>query len=351
MIRLFNCRSNKLLGGAIFDLFFKETIIPSTYTVNDPENVPPLKRTTTVESTITVPDAQAIELQPTPPTYTYEYQTVDVPSAEEVEWILPRTDNDYIYFRDYNIGTTGTQDKQSFNDSASTSNGAHSQNANRSWLWTGYETNVHGQREEIRYDHQYWYAAQFSAPGKETKQYAVWERFLDTYNNQDTVIWKIQPPDGYTEVMFLLYKGDNCIRTTQKFKFKLGTVYHKTSYGTWKMEHGNECYFNVPVEGEKYWSTYYGKSGAPDKRQNYSSITDKLPDGTFSDIANGKTAEPRQADRYTPTEQKIVFHCNSKVVWHNIHIEFFTTDSSKATNSSSSAKPKLSFASAATSGQ
>ena len=38
----------------------------------------------------------------------------------------------------------------------------------------------------------------------------------------------------------------------------------------------------------------------------------------------GSTME--QAIRYTPTEQKVIFHCNSNQVWHNIHIEFFGAD-------------------------
>ena len=31
-----------------------------------------------------------------------------------------------------------------------------------------------------------------------------------------------------------------------------------------------------------------------------------------------------QPRKYTPTNNKIIFHCNSLQVWHNIHIEFFT---------------------------
>ena len=30
-----------------------------------------------------------------------------------------------------------------------------------------------------------------------------------------------------------------------------------------------------------------------------------------------------QAKKYEPTEQKVIFHCNSDKVWHNIHIMFY----------------------------
>ena len=311
------------LGGAIFDLFFKEVIIPKTYTYNDPFNTPSPIETTEVGSGPEVP-AEDRNVRVTPPTYTYTYTDKSVPSASDKDWILPRTDNDYIYFRDYNVnvGTVGMEDKQSFNDGAQDS---VPQNDKRSWLYTRLKNNVQGQAKEIDYTHNYWFAAQFSGAGKQTVQYSVWERFVDRYTDpssrtSDTVVWKIQPPDGYTKVRFLMYDNDQCVRTTEEFSFKLGTIYHKTSWGgMYKEENGKKCYFNVPVEGEKYWSTYYnGTVATPDKRQNYSTITDKL-----SNVGN-TTAAPKQADRYTPTEQKIVFHCNSTVVWHNIHIEFFT---------------------------
>ncbi len=292
------------LSGAVFDLFFKESIVPPTYSTNEPEPVPVPTRTSLMNGSAEVPDPE----QPqsiTTYSYRYTYSDESVPSASDEDWILPRTDNDYIYFRDYNTGTTGLADKCSFNDGS----GGASQNGNRSWLWTGYETNKFGQSKEIRYTHNYWYAAQFSASGKQTVEYAVWERFVDRYSNQDTVIWKIQPPDGYNYVRFLLYDGNQCVRTTVKFFFTLGAVYNKTSWGgIWKMENGKECYFEVPVQQEKIWTTYSDAANIsstlrPDKRTTSSAI--------------------EQADRYTPTEQKIVFHCNSKIVWHNIHIEFF----------------------------
>lgn len=308
--------TGKSLGGAIFDLFFKKVNIPQTYTVNDPFITPMQTLTRLITGTIETPDDDVTEVT-TPGTTTYTYTQQSVPSASDKDWILPRTDNDYIYFRDYNIGKPGTEDKVSFSDYAQ---GSVSQVQKRSWLETKLKDNVQHQSKEIDYTHNYWYAAQFSGNGKQQVQYAVWERFVDRYSGVDTVVWKIQPPDGYTQVRFLLYDGDNCIRTTEKFTFKLGTIYHKTNWGgTYKEEYGKKCYFNVPVEGEKYWSTYYGQSGSPDRRQDYDNITDKLS-GSFVGTA---AAEPKQADRYTPTDQKIVFHCNSTVVWHNIHIEFF----------------------------
>ena len=53
------------------------------------------------------------------------------------------------------------------------------------------------------------------------------------------------------------------------------------------------------------WVTYRTESNAEDRDQRMSSSTMK------------------QAKRYEPTEQKIIFHCNSQQVWHNVHIEFF----------------------------
>ena len=308
--------NNEPLPGAFFDLFYKDIQIPTAYSVNTPNTAPTPTRTTEVTGDQTAPAPEEYQSEGTPETYKYEYEDKSVPSASDQDWIQPRTDNDYIYFRDYNDGTPGMSDQQSFTGSKSSSQGAKAQNAKRSWLWTGFDDNVHGQHQELDYTHNYWYAAQFSGGGKAMVQYAVWERFVDRYTDtrnsnyvSDTVVWKIQPPDGYTKVRFLLYDGSQCIRTTEEITFKLGAIYHKTSWGgKWESQNGKDCYWNVPVTREKVWSTYRDADNYSQTQQN-----DKRQSSTLIE----------QADRYTPTDQKIVFHCNSKVVWHNIHIEFF----------------------------
>ena len=300
--------SGNLLSDAVFDLYYQDTITPPAYTFNEPI-VPPTK-TTTVTVNGTKPSHPGLEdttTTTTVTTYSYEYPSEpSLPSAEEADWILPRSDNDYIYFRDYNVGSPADHDKRSFANPEGSGNTSAAQDANRSWLRTDLKDNVETQHLEIDYDHRYWYAAQFSGSGKQDVQYAIWERFVDRYNGQDTVVWKIQPPDGYDYVRFCLYDGGQCIRTTEKIKFKLGQIWHKKDWGgMYKNENGNHCYFNVPLQQESDWAFY---DGSPkDKRMD-----------TWSD-----TTTMQQAIRYTPTEQKITFHCNSNQVWHNIHIEFF----------------------------
>ena len=96
-----------------------------------------------------------------------------MPDAQENDWILPRTDNDYIYFRDYNKGGSnkyGEHDKGAFGhyEHYDTSN-----EARRYWLETWFDKNEQGvgQEQEIFYDqkyHHYWYAAKFKKANGET---------------------------------------------------------------------------------------------------------------------------------------------------------------------------------------
>ena len=314
--------SNEPLSGAELDLYYREKIVPPTYSYNSPY-YPPSPATKALmddvigSGQVTVPGDQP-ESSFTSSTYTYSYVEEKVPSAEDTDWIQSRTDNDYIYFRDYNSSSSslGVYDRRSFVGGAQ---GSSAQNGNRSWIDTKFKDNVYGQRQEIDYDKRYWLAAQFTGTGKKMVEYAVWERFVDRYEGQDTVVWKIQPPDGYTQVRFVLYSGSQCVRTTELINFKLGDIYHKTSWGSmYRNENDQHCYFNVPVTDEATWSTYATRSksqtGQRDKRQGQ----------------NGNSLY--QADRYTPTQQKVIFHCNSKTVWHNIHIEFFTDGTSSDSN-------------------
>ena len=321
----------KYLGGAVFDLWYENTTIPKIYTPNDPFSVPSWTATKTVKHDMSVPNPADIPGNSTPLDYEYEYKDITVPSSTDTEWILPRSDNDYIYFRDYNEGTIYDGDYKWNQDNKGNQ---QAEGSKRRWINTWFDSNDFGQRQEIFYDHRYWVKAVFTAPGKETKSFAVWERFVDdSYSDGKTVVWKIQPPDGYKYVEFILCDGDNHVRNTEKFEYVLGNIYTKTNKGRYD---GGQ--YGYPVKGE-HWSTNWQGTGnsAVDKRQNYSSIvhsssgsyywqnTDNyvFNDGISNNNTSSQTA-PKQTERYTPTEQKIVFHCNSKVVWHNIHIEFFT---------------------------
>ena len=279
------------LPGAEFDLYYKPDAKRTTYTINESETSPKLMASTSLNTKNIEPTDVHNETTITTPKY--NYTAAEGPSASESSWILPRTDNDYIFFRDYEPGTAD-----------------HDPGLDKhAWLWTGFETNVYGQQKEIKYDHSYWYAAQFSGSGKSTVQYAVWERFVDRYDGKDTIIWKIQPPDGYTKVRFLLYHNNDCIRTTKEFTYKLGKLYTKTSWGG---IYSNGNYYEVPV-AESNWSTYYNANQTTTGSSN-----------TIKDSRLASTTNLYQADRYVATPQKVVFHCNCKTVWHNIHIEFFS---------------------------
>ena len=298
------------LSGAELELYYRETTTPPTYSFNEPKVVPMKKIQNKIPSGngITLPDpeiiSETIEIKKT----TIEYGSDTPPTASDSDWILPRNDSDYIYFRDYNDangGFLGDKDKTSFGSSGKVA-----------WRETKFEdpsTNngVHGQNEEIGFkdegEGKYpWVAAQFTKNnGQDFVEYAVWERFVDTYNGIQTVVWKIQPPDGYDEVRFCLYYGDKCVRTTKRFKFKLGKIYHKTNWGSSYSSDNGGSYWDVPVTVETANSGYWAPVNA--------SVNDKRMSGSTM----------AQARKYEPTEQKIIFHCNSQEVWHNIHIEFF----------------------------
>ena len=305
------------LGGGEFDLYIHETsrTYPQTYSSNKSQNFPNSKDSITISTkSYSIPENDTTSETTTTTYYNYSYQDETPPSVTEKTWIQPRTDNDYIYFRDFNTGTIGSNDTQAFKNSQNMPSGVTSIDDKRYWLNTNLKYNEQGQKQEIDYTHNYWFAAQFTKDGSDFKQYAIWERFVDAYsfNNQtiNTVVWKIQPPDGYNKVRFCLYDGDICIRTTQEVIFQLGKVYTRTDKGNGTTQHGKQCYFDAPINDVQNWSTYYTtynsseQTGVKDKRL-------------------ASTTDMYQADRYEPTEDKIVFHCNSDKVWHNIHIEFF----------------------------
>ena len=297
------------LSGAELDLYIRENTTPPTYSFNEPQIVPTKKIENKIpaNSSITVPDDETVSSTITIENKRVTYGSDTPPTASDSEWILPRNDSDYIYFRDYNDasdGFLGDKDKTSFGSSEKVA-----------WRETKFEPNtnsgVHGQDEEIGFkdegEGKYpWVAAQFTKNnGQDFVEYAVWERFVDTYNGVETAVWKIQPPDGYDEVRFCLYYGDKCVRTTKRFKFELGKIYHKTNWGSSYSSDNGGSYWDVPVKVETANSGYWAPVNA--------SVNDKrMSDSTMA-----------QARKYEPTEQKIIFHCNSQEVWHNIHIEFF----------------------------
>lgn len=300
--------TNAGLENAEFELWYKDVKMPSTYSINKSVSKP-LPSDSVQINTSTKPSAPADAAgeSTTTPTYTENtsYTDVAAPDAEETEWILPRTDNDYVYFRDYNTGTLHTGD--------SGDKGAFGNNEQRSWINTWFGYNDHGQSEELMYDGSYQIEAQFTKENNDNDmvKYNVWERFVEDYSNNggvcDAVVWKIQPPDGYHYVRFCLKQNGTYLRTTTKINYKLGCIYTKNGISY------KDARWNYPVSEEQF-STYYttpSTNGTKDKRLS-------------------TTTEMYQADRYTATPQKIIFHCNSKKVWHNIHIEFFTNEDNGA---------------------
>ena len=196
-----NPSTNTGLGNALFDLFFKESITPTRYTVNDPTVAPNKKSSVHVDSSITAPAADTTETTIVNTNKTVAYSGDTPPSASDSEWIFPRNDTDYIYFRDFNSGSQGEHDTTAF--------GSSSKLAWRTVWFASMGSGTHNQYEELGFDESKWMAAEFSGPGKQTVRYAVWERFVDdSVGNRNTVVYKIQPPDGYTSVKFMLMEGD-----------------------------------------------------------------------------------------------------------------------------------------------
>ena len=297
---------NPIDSPAEFDLWYRDSTKHPTYTFNDPFTAPIKVNRLKITDNITIPENEVITTPVTVTTKEYQYDTDTVTTSSDSDWILPRSDNDYIYFRDYNAGTSlGEHDKKSF--ATGQDSDSCKQTGNRSWLETTLNRHSgHDQDRELIYDTSYWFAAQFTKNnGQNMVEYAMWERFVDKYTtNENTVVWKIQPPDGYTEVRFCLYHNSNCIRKTNRIDFTLGDIYHKTSWGGyWSNANSENCYYNVPIEKESDWAIH---NSPTDLRQS----------------GNGM----KQAQQYKPTEQKVIFHCNSADVWHNIHIQFFDSN-------------------------
>ena len=311
--------TNKL-ANAELELWYKETTTPDTFSSNDPQSIPNQMNGMKVSKSTTDVGVPGLETTTEKTkTYTYSpssYNNPGVPSSSDKDWILPRNDTDYIYFRDYNTGTPGEHDSQSFGSGD-----------NRTWKQTTFANRkaatssnpgTHDQDQELGFsDGHTWMAAEFSGSGKKTVRYAVWERFVDDhFADRNTVVWKIQPPDGYTHVRFMMMHDDTCVRKTVAINYKLGRIYHKTNWGGyWTSKDSKNCYYDVPVEYE--YSTDTDNYWAPEDIEPYD-----MRD-------SGSTMS--QAKKYEPTDKKIIFYCNSQQVWHNIHIQFFKSNSENDT--------------------
>lgn len=316
------------LGNAEFSLYYKESVNPATFLMNNPWSVPDQKIEKKIpeKSGITVPAPETVTGTKQVITKSYTYKDEEnPPTASDSEWILPRNDSDYIYFRDYNTNSSalGEHDKKAFASNIA-NNPQSPQIGNRAWRYSWLKTDEgHSQNLEIGFgdeDKGAWISAQFTKNGGQNMvEYSVWERFVDKYDDVDTVVWKIQPPDGYNEVRFCLYYGGQCIRTTERFPFELGKIYHKTNWGKYYSKENNiDCYWEVPVKVEENGTKNYW---APEDTAPYDNrMTGAIPN---TNPSRNYTGTMTQARKYEPTDQKVIFHCNSDVVWHNIHIQFF----------------------------
>ncbi len=189
-------------------------------------------------------------------TYTYEYQTSDItpPNRNETQVITPRTDNDYIFFKDNQT----------------------SENS----IWKSVTIDGIG---ELQYNDGITLKARFyDAADHVIGTYNIWERFV--HYEDSKVIWKIQPPDGATQVQILFNDGTYDKKCTEKFTFRKGEAYYKSGKGPY-----NDNYdWETPV-GRWNWSTTIGTP----------------------------------AESYEPTANKVVFKLNHSRCWDNVHIMFF----------------------------
>ena len=267
------------LNGAEFELYYQPSVDPVKYYSINSSVTPPTPKFSLNPSGVTFPKAaSAIQYQ-----YTTSYNTVSVPSPSDSNWILPRTDNDYIFWEDYidqynwywKEGTTVNTD---YNNSR--------------MLTKGDLDNESGNKVVAEFK---------DANGNVIGKYGVWERFVyygDTNranqneNHRMNVIWKIQPPDGAKEVRFILGWGaDN--NSTQWFTFKKGMLYKRQENGKGK---------NVT---ESDWMS------------TNTSWDDLDPSGTSAKSAG------QSGIAYKPTANKLVFRRNHHYCWDNIHIMFY----------------------------
>ncbi len=261
------------LDGGEFELYYRPNVKTSItyYDINKSVTAPtPESPTYTLNgSEMAVPT----EVASGEPTYTYSYvnSTVTPPTATDSNWILPRTDNDYIYFAD------------SISDGWRKYEINRGNNGSYYYDWNGNDKGFRMTLGDLFIEKDGIFADFYDASGKKMGQYSVWERFVDYQNNQ--VIWKIQPPDGARIVRF--HRGwNNYNKQTNEFTFTKGAVYNT-----------NGIYIRDEIEVNNVRTDGIGR------------IDNKHKDS--SGIA------------YEPTANKIIFRRNSEYCWDNLHIEFF----------------------------
>ena len=195
-------------------------------------------------------------------TYTYNDNQYTIPqSSDEQQIITPRTDNDYIYFKDnYVYGSRWRNDSinMTYDDSTKMLIGDLLEDSSKKVYATFYSADNEGSKIN-------------------TVPFEVWERFVHyTGTSTAEVIWKIQPPVGANYVRFHLDK-ENWSKYTERIQFVRGRAYYKasnnaeTTTGTWN------------------WTNTPGSTG----------------------------------QSYAASPNKLVFRRNHKYSWDNIHIEFF----------------------------
>ncbi len=283
------------LEGGIFELWYKPDVVtPPTYSINSPVTSPIPSQT--IDSTNTkpaIPNAAQDTVQHHTVTYSYS-EMGTVPTAESSNWVLPRTDNDYIFFEDVDCYSADH------------------------WFWknnTNIVTTYHKDSRgltmgELNNESNTDIVAEFFSDSNGTNsigKYKVWERFVYytdsgvTYNASNSqspstgrtqnIIWKIQPPDGAKSVRFIL--GWNGLsNSTKVFEFTKGNLYRRNNNGS-----------QQSVTNAGVWDNLGAKSSEV---------------GNNDDRTAGNSGVA-----YKALPQKIIFRRNHYYCWDNIHIEFF----------------------------
>ena len=263
------------LDGAEFELYYKGKAAKPNYQINSKVVAPtPPATEYTVGNFDTLP-TNTYTPEPTY-TYSYTYSALTPPENTVSNWILPRTDNDYIYFKDskplrgYSINTAYGSNQNDSN---------YKMTLGDLFIWNdGIIAQFYDSSHQLMKDDK-----------NPSGQIGVWERFVnydnDSNRTQD-IVWKVQPPDGAKYVEFS--RGwDKNEETTGKFEFTKGMMYYSS-----------------------------------DRSDNWIEANNTNPNGEPIGRKDDKTAN-QSGIAYEPTANKLVFRRNSKYCWDNLHVEFF----------------------------